>query len=291
MPSCGDAANATDKSLARRTLQPLTSSRLLLFAGLFALLALNGLAAQIAASLLDEGNRSYAGLFGVSAIIWFALFAMVRLAFDHEGPHPAIDRLDWPVLACTVAILIVPVPAVSAAGLLALGVYCVVRSEANSTLWRIGVIGLALSGPLLIGPAILALAGPELTRIEASLAGSLTSLHVEGNVITAVDGSTNFVVARGCSALANLSQAMLLTVTMGQLFGVRRLSATMGWALAAAICVVAINSSRLLALGYWPQHFDYLHEGPGRMLFVLAALAAMCGIAVWGTIHATRPAT
>jgi exosortase/archaeosortase family protein len=138
---------------------------------------------------------------------------------------------------------------------------------------------------------IKALAGPELTQIEASLAGSLTSLKVEGNVITAVDGSRNFVVAGGCSALANLSQAMLLTVTMGQLFGVTRLRSTMGWALAAAVSVIAINSSRLLALGYWPQHFDYLHEGAGRLLFVLAALAAMCAIAVWGTIHATRPAT
>lgn len=252
------------------------------------LLALNGLVARMELTSGQNAGHSAVNLLGISAVVWFALFAVWRIAADERARAPWPSGRALVPYVCFAACALVPLPWVSAAALVPAGLFFILGQPRDCAAWRIGFVALALSGPIFFGPLVKSYFGPELSSIETYVVGTLSNVPIEGNVIAAVDGRSHLVVTAGCTALANISLAMLLTVTLGQLFAVRRSGLLLCWALAACLAVVLVNVARLTALAYNPGDFANLHEGFGRAMFNMAAFLAMCIVAMAGTVHATR---
>jgi exosortase/archaeosortase family protein len=134
----------------------------------------------------------------------------------------------------------------------------------------------------------MALLGPEITRVEALIIGATTGLPTAGNVFRSYDGSTIFVVAGSCSSLANISIALLLLVVLAQLLDIPLSRRLVPVALAAVAATLLANSGRLAALGLWPQHYHYLHEGGGRQLAAWASLLLTSGTIGIGLYRVAR---
>ena len=241
------------------------------------LVALVGLSTRITASVSSQGLSSIPDLFGVNAILWFALYAIVMLGLQDRGSEP-VRKLDyWAaggiVLACA---LPTQLPALGA--LLVVSAYLLFTSNGCRGARGIGVIGLALTGPLLWGSLVLRVLGPELLGFDAALGALLSGHEVSGNVISTPDGSGDVMIGPGCSAFKNVTLVFVLTATLTRLFDIpvdRKLAMWMGL---AVIITMLINGIRIASLTLYPEHFDYLHTGGGMVLFGYATLLAMAVI-------------
>ena len=228
-------------------------------------------------------------LLGVSGVIWLALYAILKFGFS---PHArqSLAKFDHLVLGGLVVASLLPIQMASSAAVFGAAVYLLFTTTSGQPLWRVAVVALATTGPLLWGPLSLSLLGPEITRIEALIVGTVTGLPTQGNVYLAVDGHTTFIVAGGCSALANISLTLLVTAVLTQLLDIPLSRRLVPVVLTAVLATIAVNSARLAAVGYFPQHFEYLHVGFGRQLFGWAGLIAMGAVVGFGLYRAARPA-
>ncbi|HMG46911.1 MAG TPA: hypothetical protein VK614_05575 [Allosphingosinicella sp.] len=257
------------------------------FAILLTVVILNGVALRIFSSFGDGVGHAFVSLFGVNAAIWCALYAILRLGLAGEdgAPRPA----DKYVAAGLIAAALCPVMIVAAGGLFGASLYLIGTGAPATPLRRIGLIGLAATGPLLWGPVFLAMFGPEITRLEALLIAAGTGLPTDGNVFRSADGSATFVVAGGCSALANISMTLLLLVVAAELLAVPLTRKLVPVALGAIAVTILVNTARLAALGLYPDHFDYLHAGGGRDLFAWATLILSGAVIGFGLYRAAPP--
>lgn len=220
-------------------------------------------------------------LFGISAIVWFAAFAICAITRENRARSPW-HRGDAAVLAAILAAALLPLPALGAAAVFGAGAWLLWRSEPASRARRIGLVALALSAHLLWGPLILKLLGSELLAFDAAIAALFAGGGAEGNVF-GQPGSQAFAVGQNCSSLTNLSLAAVLTVTLAQLFELRLDRRLVVAALLAMLATVAVNGARLATIARRPELYDYLHSGAGMMLFGWASLlvtAAIVGTAV-----------
>lgn len=220
-------------------------------------------------------------LFGISAIVWFAAFAICAIAREDRTPAPW-RRYDAPVLTAIVGVALLPVPALGAAAVFGTGAWLTLRSERASGARRIGLVALALSAHLLWGALVLKLLGSELLALDARIAALLAGGGADGNIFSQA-GSQAFTVGQNCSSLTNLSLAGVLAVTLAQLFELRFDRRLVAATLLAMGATVIVNSIRLATIARRPELYDYLHSGAGMMLFGWASLlvtAAIVGTAV-----------
>jgi exosortase/archaeosortase family protein len=246
-------------------------SRTDLFALLLAVAIVNSLAPRISGALASGYETALFSLLGVNAVLWFALYAILGIALQDRAAAP-LRRADKYVAALLLAGSLFPVMAAASVALLLAALYLLRTTEGDTPLRKLALIALAATGPLLWGPACIALLGPEITHLEALIIGAGTGLPTEGNVFRSYDGSATFIVAGSCSALANISIALLLLVILTQLLEIRVSRRLVPVALAAVAATILANTGRLAALGLWPAHFHYLHEGGGRQLAAWASL-------------------
>jgi exosortase/archaeosortase family protein len=259
-----------------------------LFALLLAVAIVNSVAPRISSALASGYEAALVTLLGVNAVIWFALYAIVRIALDDRSAAP-LRRADKYVAAALLLCALFPVMAAAAIALFLVSLYLLRTSAPGTALRKQALIGLAASGPLLWGPACISLLGPEISRLEALIIGAGTGLPTDGNVFRSFDGSTSFIVAGSCSALANVSIAVLLLVVLAQLLDIPLTRRLVPVALAAIVATILTNTARLAALGLWPEHFHYLHEGGGRQLASWASLivtGAVIGIGLYRVARA-----
>lgn len=252
-----------------------------LYAVLFVTLTLNSLSSGIALFFSDNQAEFTANLFGINAIIWFALFAILKLGLDRQQSRP-IDHYDGIVIALSVAIMLLPVKAFSIFLLPVLAIYILWRSTTETDDRRMGIVALALSGPAFWGPSTQALFGQEITKIETKLLSAVTNLRAEGNVFYNIDGET-LVIASGCSSFANVTLAFLLVTTFWQMMGLKNDRQLFGSIACAVVAVIIINSVRLAVLGFYPEQFEFWHKGTGGtyfmwLIFAVTALIAMIGV-------------
>ena len=246
-------------------------SRADFFALLLAVALLNSLAPRIAGALAAGSGTALMSLLGVDAVLWFALYAIVRIALD-DGAGAPLRRADKYLGALVLTCALVPVMSASLAALILASLYLLQTSAPATAPRKLALIALATTGPLLWGPAFMVLFGPEITRLEALIIGAATGLPTAGNVFRSYDGSATFIVAGTCSSLANISIALLLLVTLTQLLDIPLSRRLIPVALAAIGATILANTGRLAALGLWPEHYQYLHEGGGRQLAAWASL-------------------
>lgn len=253
---------------------------------LLIVLTMNGLVTRLVTAADVTGLDGLLTLFGVSAIIWFALFALARIALDtKQSPFEVLPQDRLPYLAAFLC-AIVPLKEATFLAVVCLPAYLLWTSTGSSARRRIAIIGLALGGPVFWGPLLTKFLGPEITHFETILIGTFSTLSTHGNVFSAADGSMRYVVAAGCSAMANVSLVFVITASLSQLAKIDQIGRLGIWMALGVLAVIAVNSARLLALGYFPDQFEYLHEGPGRQLFGIVAFILISGLAMIGTLRA-----
>lgn len=258
------------------------ASRTQLFAIIGCVAAVNGFGGKIATALYSQPmTTAILDLGGVSAIVWFAIGALLTISSDsvtRSAPSPA----DKMVLGLTLLLSFVPLNFAAAIGLLLCGVYLAFASPADSPDRRIALIMIALTGPLIWGRFLLALMGPSLLRVDARLAGLLAGAPVQGNVISLPSEHGDLYVALGCSSVHNMSLALLLFVALTQVLRLRYTPLLLLTCLGAMLAMATVNVLRLATLARIPQHFDLIHTGWGGSLFGAISFIAAGAVIVWG---------
>ncbi len=255
------------------------------------LVAINSLSTRISASLkTNDGLGALVDLFGVNAVIWFALYAILRIGQD-SGEREGISRVDVIIGLGMVVACLLPTQIPALAALAGGSLYLFLTSAKASNSRRIGVIALTLTGPLLWGSLALRLLGPELLAFDALLGAAFVGYSTLGNVIVTPTENIDLLVGPGCSAFRNVTLVFVLTASLSQLLDApfdRRMAQ---WMAVAVACVIVINGLRLATLARFPEHFGYFHNGGGMVIFsyvTLLVTGLVIGIAI---MRGTRDAS
>lgn len=259
------------------------------FAVLIILGFANGMTNRIFSALEHGFGDAALHLFGINAVLWFALYAVARLGLESPASD-RIGRLDLLIAGPVVAASLLPVPVLGTLSALSAAAWLLLTSAPGTPGHRMALIGLAISGPLLWGPIAMRLFAPEVVGLEAALIGGLTGLPTHDNVFQAADGKSTFVVFSACSSLLNVSLAFLLLVTLTQRLGIDLSLRLLPTALLAVVVTIFVNLVRLATIGFYPHLYHYVHEGAGSMMFGMASLLLMGAVVVVGVARVARPA-
>lgn len=261
-------------------------ARVELFSAILVVAALNAASHRILSSLEAGLGAAALDLFKISAIIWFALYAILRIGLENaERATPT--RTDVMVLAGVILAAFLPTRAPALLAMLAGATYLLATSSKGSAGRRISGIVLTLAGPLLLGPLMLNLAGTELLPVDAWLAATLSGNTAVGNVVQTPLGVPDLLIMPGCSAFGNLTLVVVLAVTLANLMNVPFGPGLRIGVLAAGVAVIIVNTVRLASMAIWPENFEWLHVGGGATLFGYATLLVMApiiGVAVMRSV-------
>src|SRR5438874_1114117 len=143
------------------------------YCGLFILAAANGLEGFVVNSIVTQG-WFYALLdsFGVSAVVWLACFAGAVLLYGSRLKEP-ITTPDGVVSLAVLATTVLPFARLSWLALTALSLYMLCVSPAQSSRRRGALIGLAVTGPMLWGPACMEIFGLAILNADAIVVSTL----------------------------------------------------------------------------------------------------------------------
>ncbi|GAC1433501.1 MAG: hypothetical protein NVSMB6_31040 [Burkholderiaceae bacterium] len=261
-------------------------ARLAAFVGMLS--ALNALCHPILESLHQFGAPVAAlNLFGFSAVIAFAILTLERISAS-SGDHEELQPYDKPILCAVLLAAFLPVGQLSGVAGFALGGWLLVSSGPDCRCRRVGVVLLALSGPLLWGQLALSLYSEQLLSWDARLVGLLAHAPVQGNIVTFSGRHTAFFVGTPCSSLSHVTLATLLWASVTQLMGRRVDQKSLLLCGAAMASVIFLNILRLSAIATFPDQFTTIHEGWIAQVFGWGALAVAGGIVALGTMRATR---
>jgi hypothetical protein len=264
--------------------------RALCFAAAAVLAVVNARAPVILGDVAASGLvNSLMRLFGVSAVVWFACYAMAALALRDRRPS-RLSAGDGAVLAMLILACLAPVVLAATAMLLGAGLWLWRTSAAGTADRAVALILLGLAAHFVAAPLILSLFGPIILAIDSFFAALFTGTAVDGNLINyrGVDGG--YVVFGGCSSVGNMSLGLLMWITLAQLFALRPDRRLAIYFLASMGALFAINTVRLVSFAWFPAAMDDLHHGVGAALFAWASLIAMAAIAGAGIVDAARRA-
>jgi exosortase/archaeosortase family protein len=263
---------------APRSVLALSRGRLL--AALFLISSLNAFSALAAGSVASHGwALAAANLFGISAVIWAALAAGLKILAEERVSEPP-RRGDFFIAGLVGAAALLPVATASMLALTLLAGRAIRTGPRGTPLRRAGLIFLAMSGALLWGRLTLAVFSRPLLDLDALFVSRLIGAEQQGNML--ISGATRLIVAPGCSSMQGLSLALLFCVTFSQLFEIRFDRRAASWFAAALAATVAINVLRIGAMLRFPQHLAEIHHGWGYQLSMWATLAAVAAICVFG---------
>jgi exosortase/archaeosortase family protein len=253
------------------------------------LAALNGFSDRLLFQVQQGGvARALLDLGGISAVGWFAFYALISIACEDSAAEPLQGR-DLAVAGLTVLLCLIPWGAESAIAVLVSGSYAVASAPAGSRSRRVGAILLALTGPLLLGPILLAWFAPLILGLDAHLAAMLVGAPVSGNVIRNIGIIHSIYIAPGCSSLHNMSLAVLLWATLLQLFRMRLTPYLVAVGVTGALAMALVNIVRIAAVARYPASYTYLHSGTGAELFGWASLIAAAIIIGGGILVSPHP--
>jgi hypothetical protein len=264
-------------------------ARVVILGGAGILCAVNGLAATILTTFESQGfAAAILGIAGVSVFIWFALYAVARIALDDAEMRPAA-RADFWLAAAAFGAALMPIDWTASFAVLALGLRLAWTGRAGSAERRTGIILLALTGTLIWGRVLLHLIMPSLLDMDAALVAAFADTHADGNLVAFSDGS-NFVLGPGCSSLHGMSLALLFWVSVGQLLNRRIGPKSLLICLAGIAAMLAGNLARLVAIARHPADFDYYHAGGGAQIFAWLSLILCTIVILYGYARLADPA-
>jgi len=259
-------------------------SRAGIFAGAGVLAALNAQADQIINILTVRWLTGVlVELGGISAIIWFAMYAALKIGI--EGESEPISRRDLAVVGIVVFLSFLPLFFAAKGAVLLAGAYLFATSQAGSASRRVSLILLALTGPLVWGRLLLNVFAAPILSLDAHIVAIVTGYDVRGNLISA---PVNFLIAGGCSSVHNISIAILLWATAAALFGIRLDRRYLGVGALMIAWMFVLNIVRLSLLGIFPDYFEYVHVGGGAVMFAWFDLIGAALLAGFGVIRAAE---
>jgi hypothetical protein len=265
----------------------LNVSRAALIAGAGVLAALNAQAGQI----INERTYQSLGseihnLIEISAVIWFAMYAVLQIGFERDSPAPA--NRDKLVIAAVIALCFLPFALAAKAALLLCGIYSFQSSRSGDPLRRVALVLLALTGPLIWGPLILIVFAGPLLSLDAHLVGAAIGMPVDGNLVQFASGGRRFLIGIPCSSVHNISLALVLWTTAAALFRVRFDIRYISCGIAMVGFMFGLNILRLSLIGQYPASFTFLHDGLGADLFGWGALMGVGLLAFLGVERAVK---
>ena len=256
------------------------------FCGLFILAAANGLEVGAVNSIVTQGwSVALLDLFGVSAVVWIACFAGANLLYGSRL-NEAITTPDAVASLAVLTLTILPFERVSWFALTALSLYVLCVSPAQSFRRRGALIALALTGPMLWGPALMLIFGPTILKADAVLVSGVIGTDHVGNVFSGAIGSdgtpARYVIYPDCSSLRGMSMAILAFVTVTNVFGAAWSARHLTFGLLAILSVVFVNVTRLSLIGLFPSYFSVIHGLPGSAIAAWLSLALVVAIPLIG---------
>jgi len=256
------------------------------FCGLFILAVANGLEAYVVNSIVTEGwTAALLNLFGVSAVVWLACFVGANLLYSSR-PDEVITTPDAAVGLLVLALTILPFERVSWFALAALSLYMLCVSSAQSFRRRGALIALAVTGPMLWGPALMLIFGPTVLKADAFLVSGVIGTDHVGNVFSGAIGSggtpIRYVIYPDCSSLRGMSIAVLAFVTITNALGTAWSTRHLTFGVLATLSVVVVNVTRLSMIGLFPSHFSAIHGMPGSAIAAWLSLALVIAISLVG---------
>ena len=256
------------------------ATRAQLFFGLFLIATLNGLVGIAVRAVEQSGwTRSAANLFEISAILWVALAAGLKILWD-EREEERLRRGDIAIAAIVLGAALAPAPHASSLALALAAVWAIVTSPARSSLRRAGIIFLTITGALVWGRLMLAMFSRPLLDIDAWFVSLLLGSGHSGNMIWSDD--IRLLVAPGCSSMQGMSLALVFWATVNQYFDVpfgRRAALA---CLAALAATIAVNVLRIGAMLHWPEHLAEIHHGLGWHVANWTTLTLVVAICLYG---------
>lgn len=244
----------------------------------------NGVATTLLDAVAQQGVwEAIFTLAGVSAGIWFALFAILSIARDDRIAEPGRPG-DLAVVAAMLGASLVPIVLAGSVAVFAGGLWFALTGPSGSRVRRIGIILLALSSTLLWGRLMLMLLGDTLLSLDGQFVAMLAGTSAEGNLVRFADARGTFVVGAPCSSLHNMTFAILLWASVTQLLDLRVSARVVAVGIAAMAGNLLVNGVRLALIALYPQHYETLHNGDGALLFGWAALI-VAGVVVGVGLH------
>lgn len=262
-------------------------SRTALFAAAGVLAALNAEADQIISAVQYERVGLVIGtLAGVSAVVWFAMYAALTIGF--EAPVGRLRRGDALVLSAILVLAVVPLLYAAKAALLLAALHLFFTPQPGHSDRRVACVLLALTGPLIWGRLILLALASPLLSLDAHIVGRLIGSPVDGNTVQFSGSRIQFLVGTGCSSLHNMSLAIVLWTTAIALFNLRLSWRLLVIGVAMVLWMFVLNILRLASIGLFPARFVFLHEGAGAELFGWGSLLGAAALIAFGVIDASR---
>ena len=264
-----------------------TIGRAGIFAGAGVLAALNAQAYELIGAVKSMPLlQAVSWLGGISAVIWLAMYAALKIGSERDGSP--LSRRDLAVLCAVIILSFAPIAVAAKVALLLTGVYLFATSPKGSSARRVAAILLALTGPLLWGRILLVLFAGPILALDANIVGSVMNTTVDGNMVRFADGSSSFIIAGPCSSVHNISLAIVLWTTAAALFQVRVDRSYLLVGAAMVVWMFVLNIARLTSIGLFPAQFEYLHVGGGAEMFGWAGLIGAAALAGFGVIRAVE---
>jgi hypothetical protein len=256
------------------------------FCGLLILAVANGLEVSVVNSLVRQGwAEALLNTFDVSAVVWIAWFAASALLYRSRLDE-VITIPDAVIGLAVLSITIVPFARFSWLALTVLGLYMISVAPARSLRLRGALIALALTGPVLWGPALMEVLGPPILQADAILVSTLIGTDRVGTIFSGAlgaDGSpSHFMIFPPCSSVHGISIAVLAWVTISNVFGSAWSARYLACGLLAVISVLAVNVSRLSLIGLFPAYYPNIHGSPGSEIAAWLSLVLVVAIPLLG---------
>lgn len=241
--------------------------------------AIFGIAAQEV-----EANGLTAALvntFGISAILWAALYFAIRLALS--DPQRAIRPYEWLLAVGALTAAALPIPQFASLALFGTAAILVLTSQSRSPMQRAAWIMMASTIPIFWGRRVMAYFGDLLLGFDAHLVSAILGTGRNGNLV-GIPGQTGYLqVLEECSSFANISLSILCWTVFTQVYDRRWRPSNLGWVAAAAGAVLVINTTRMALIGFFPSYYDVLHGPTGATVanyLIIAAVVAICAVGV-----------
>jgi hypothetical protein len=256
------------------------------FCGLLILAVANGLEVSVVNSLVRQGwAEALLNTFDVSAVVWIAWFAASALLYRSRLDE-VITVPDAVIGFAVLSITIVPFARFSWLALTVLSLYMISVAPARSLRLRGALIALALTGPVLWGPALMEVLGPPILQADAILVSTLIGTDRVGTIFSGALGAdglpTHFLIFPPCSSVHGISIAVLAWVTISNVFGSAWSARYLAFGLLAVISVLAVNVSRLSLIGLFPAYYPNIHGSPGSEIAAWLSLVLVVAIPLLG---------
>lgn len=206
-------------------------------------------------------TRAIINSFDISLIVWAALYFAFDFLFNAKAK--ICLRFDKYIAGFAILIAFLPIGPASWIMVSAVAIYLIITSTNDENLRRAGWLFLSLTVPVFWGRRIMTLFSDYILSIDAYLVSFVTQTARQGNVVAMPDGAGALVIASACSSMANISLAILCWTLFSQIHGLKWCLRNLLWCFLGCASVALVNITRIAIIGYFPNHYTFLHDGFG----------------------------